>query len=102
MRLEHYSEKKLKEELLKIIGKHLNLSKYKVFVFGSRVTGKGDDRSDIDVGIEGPEPVSSAAKLEIAEEVENLPTLYKIEIVDFSQVPDKFKLVAKETIELLN
>jgi len=49
MRLEHYPIEKLKKEILEIIGKHLDLNKYKIFFFGSRVTGKGNDRSDIDI-----------------------------------------------------
>lgn len=31
MKLEHYSEEKLKEDILRILSKHLDLSKYKVF-----------------------------------------------------------------------
>ena len=54
MKLAHYPEKKLKKEILEIIGKHLDLRKYKVFFFGSRVKGDNFPRADIDIGIEGP------------------------------------------------
>ncbi len=91
MRLEHYPVEKLKKEILAILAKHLDLSRYRVFFFGSRVAGKGTERSDIDVGIEGPEPIPAAAMLDIQEEIENLPTLYKVEIVDFHRVPPKFR-----------
>jgi len=40
MKLEYYSAEKLKEEILKILGKYLDLSQYKVFFFGSRVKGE--------------------------------------------------------------
>lgn len=102
MRLEFYSEKKLKKEILDIVGRHLDLSDYKVFFFGSRVEGKGDERSDVDIGIEGKKPVPAGALLDIQEEVENLPTLYKIEIVDFAKVDEKFKEVALQHKEPLN
>lgn len=102
MRLEFYPVEKLKKEILEIIGRYLDLKVYRVFFFGSRVIGKGSERSDIDVGIEGPLPVPPKIMSEIEDEIENLPTLYKIEIVDFSQVPEKFKKVAKEKIEILN
>jgi len=36
MKLKFYSEKKLKKELLKIIGKYLDLKKYKIFFFDSK------------------------------------------------------------------
>ena len=101
MRLEHYPSEKLIKEIIKIVGKHLDISKYKVFLFGSRVTDKGDERSDIDIGIEGPEPVLPKTMLEIEEEIEKLPVLYKIEIVDFQRVPLKFREVARKNIEFL-
>jgi len=102
MRLEHYPQEKLKKEILDIIGKHLNLSEYRVFFFGSRVFGGGTDRSDIDVGIEGPEPASAKDWLEIEEEIENLPTLYKVEIVDFTKVAPIFKEVATQHLEYIS
>lgn len=102
MRLEHYSQEKLKKEILEIIGKHLNIKEYNIFFFGSRVSGKGDDRADIDVGIEGKESVPSTAFLDIQEEIENLPTLYIIDVVDFAQVDQKFKDVASQHVEALN
>ncbi|MEK7189472.1 MAG: nucleotidyltransferase domain-containing protein [Patescibacteria group bacterium] len=52
-RLEYYPVEKLKKELKDIAAKYLDLKKYHLFFFGSRVTGKGSERSDIDVGIEG-------------------------------------------------
>jgi predicted nucleotidyltransferase len=102
MRLEHYPQEKLKKMILESVGRHLDLKKYKVFFFGSRVEGKGTDRSDIDVGIEGPAPVPFEAWQAIQEEIEDLPTLYKIEIVDFGKVTSKFYEVAKQHIEVIN
>ena len=102
MRLEYYSQDELKKELLAIIARHLDLSKYRVFFFGSRVSGRGTDRSDIDVGIEGTEPIPAGAWLNILEEVEDIHTLYKIDLVDFSHVAQKFREVALQIIEPLN
>jgi len=101
MRIEHYPVQKLKTEILDIIGKRLDISKYKVFFFGSRVTGGGNERSDIDIGIEGSEPVPLKIMFEIEEEIEKLPVLYKIEIVDFRKTSPKFQDVAKKHIEFL-
>ena len=95
-------EKKLKKDILNIIGKYLDLKKYKVFFFGSRVTGKADERADIDIGIEGPRPIPLEIILAIKEEIDNLPTLYKIDIVDFKNVSRDFYKVAKQKIEVIN
>jgi len=102
VKLDRYSKEKLKKELLAIVGKHLNLKDHRVFFYGSRVSGKSNDRSDIDVGIEGPKPIPPKILLSIIEEVESIPPLYKIEVVDFSQVDQKFKEVALQNIELFN
>lgn len=102
MKLEHYSGEKLKKDVLDVIGRHIDLRKYRVFFFGSRVSGKADERSDIDLGIEGSEPIPSVAMLDIQEEIENLPILYKIEVVDFREVSKRFKDVAKQHREMLN
>ncbi len=99
MKIEFYSEKKLKKEILNIIGKYLDLNKYKVFFFGSRVRGDNFPRADIDIGIEGPKPIPAEVKLNIEEELEKLPTLYKFDLVDFSQVSRDFEKEAKKEIE---
>jgi len=102
MRLEHYPKEKLKKEILEIVGKYLDFHEYRVFFFGSRVAGKNDERSDIDVGIEGAKPIPAGTMLDIQEEIENLPTLYKIDVVDFYDVSEKFREVAKQHIEMFN
>ncbi len=102
MRLEHYNLEKLKKEILEIIGRNLDLSEYKLFFFGSRVLGKGNDRSDIDIGIEGPAVIPWQTMSAIKEAVFNLPTLYKIDIIDFKDVDEKFYQVATEKREFLN
>lgn len=101
MRLEHYPLEKLKKEILDIVGRHLDLAHYRVFFFGSRVSGAGTDRSDVDVGIEGPKPVPFAIMADIEEEIDRLPTLYKIDIVDFAHVSEIFKEVAIQHREFI-
>lgn len=101
-RLEHYPIEKLKAEVLRIVGKHLDLNTYRVFLFGSRVTGTGDEHSDIDIGIEGPAPVPWEIMGKIKEEIENMDILYSIDVVDFSTVGDDFKSVAKQSIEVIS
>ena len=101
MKLTYYPEKRLKKEIKEIIGKYLDLKKYKIFFFGSRVKGNNFPRADIDIGIEGPKPVPLEIMAEIEEEISNLPTLYHIDIVDFRSVSDNFYEVAKQNIEMI-
>ena len=99
MRLEHYSLEKLKAEITNLVGRHLDLNTHQLFFFGSRVLGKGDERSDIDVGVKGPAPVSLSVLAEIEEELADLPILYKIDFVDFNQVSGDFRQVVGKNIE---
>lgn len=101
MRLEFYSVPKLKKEITEIVGKHLNLFEYKIFFFGSRISDKGDEHSDIDIGIEGSNKIPYEIMAKIKEEVEDLPTLYKIEIVDFKNVSSDFRKVVSNHQEYL-
>ena len=95
-------QKDLERKLVEIVGKYLDLTKYKVFFFGSRVTGKGSEHSDIDIGIEGPEPVSWQVMSEIENEIDNLDLLYSVDFVDFSAVSDSFKEVAMQGVEYIH
>jgi predicted nucleotidyltransferase len=83
-----------------VIRRHVPDPAYRVFLFGSRATGSAGERSDIDIGIEGPAAVSRAALAAIHDELEEAPTLYTIEVVDFKRVPEKFRRVADRQIPL--
>lgn len=71
---------------------------YRVFLYGSWASGKARDRSDIDIGIEGPASVEPSAMLKIREACESLPTLYTVEVVDLARVAPAFRQVAKSSI----
>ncbi len=99
MRITHYSEEKLKKEIIRIVSQYLDLEKYKIFFFGSRVRKDNSSRSDIDVGIEGPNPIPIEIMAKIREEVSDLPILYRIDVVDFNNVSKNFYKIAKEHVE---
>lgn len=102
MQLQHYPVERLKNEILAIAGKHFDLKTHKLFFFGSRVTGRGSDRSDIDLGIEGLSEVPTKELLEFEEDLDNLPILYTVDTVDFNIVSQDFKEFAKRKIEVIN
>lgn len=52
-------------------------SAQKVILFGSRAKGTALERSDIDLAVSGVQDIS-----ELEEEIANLPTLYKIDLVN--------------------
>lgn len=102
METKFYPKEKLQQDILSIVGKYLNLGQHRIFFFGSRVSGKGNERSDIDIGIEGPEPIPVETTAKIREELTNLPTLYSIDVVDFRSAGEDFRKVAKKHIEIIS
>jgi predicted nucleotidyltransferase len=83
-----------------VIRRHVPDPVYCVFLFGSRAAGSATERSDIDIGIEGPAPVPRSALAAIEEELEEAPTLYTIDVVDFRRVPENFRRLAHHRLRL--
>jgi predicted nucleotidyltransferase len=67
---------------------------YRTVLFGSWASGKARERSDIDIGIQGPSSVDPAVMQRIREACDALPTLYTIELVDLARVPPEFRRTA--------
>jgi predicted nucleotidyltransferase len=74
--------------------------RYRVFLFGSHVTGRAGPRSDIDIAIEGPTALDARVMQQIREACERLPTLRTIDLVDLAQVnPELRRAAARWPIE---
>ncbi len=85
---------------LAVVRQHVPDPAYRVFLFGSRATGRARARSDVDIGIEGPAPLPYETLAAIRGELEEAHTLYSIDVVDFARVPAKFREVARERVPL--
>ena len=102
MKLQHENIKEVKRRITEIVSKYLAPNECKIFFFGSRVSGKSHKGSDIDVGIEWKNPIPVHIMAAMREEIDNLPYLYTIELVDFRRVSADFLEVAKKSIEPIN
>jgi len=79
----------------------INPNEYRVFIFGSRATGRAKKFSDYDIGIIGKKPVEWKA-LSLADEAfEESDLPFKVDLVDFSLVSDKFRKTALLKIKKL-
>src|SRR5215469_6006059 len=83
-----------------VIRRHVPDPAYRIFLFGSRAAGSATERSDIDIGIEGPAPVPRAALAAIHEALEEAPTLYTIDVLDFRRVSENFRRLAQQRVPL--
>jgi predicted nucleotidyltransferase len=81
---------------VEIVRRHLPDAAYKIFLFGSRARGTAHERSDIDIGIDGPRPVPYEILATIMDEVGESPTLYSVDVVDLKRAPARFRAVALE------
>lgn len=87
----------IKKYLLPIAHKHLDLSKYRLLVFGSRAAGTAQPTSDIDIGIQGPKPVPRHLLARLREDIKEAPILYKIDVVDLATTSESFRQLANQT-----
>lgn len=86
-----------------VILQHLDTSRFGVFLFGSQASGKARRRSDIDIGIIGPEPVSPSLLSQLQDIFEESDLLYTVDLVDFFQIRDPdFKRIASESVQWWN
>ncbi len=79
---------------IEIVRRHLPDPAYRIFLFGSRARGTAHERSDIDIGIEGPGPAPYETLASILADIEESPTLYTVDEVDFRRVPEEFRELA--------
>jgi predicted nucleotidyltransferase len=77
-----------------IVKRTTNDPAYRVVLFGSWASGTPRTRSDIDIGIEGPQRLDPVALQAIRAACDVLPTLYTIDLVDLSVLPPAIRETA--------
>jgi predicted nucleotidyltransferase len=77
--------------IVQVIRRYLPAESHRILLFGSWATLEAAPTSDIDIAIEGVTAVDSTVMWEIHEEIDKLPTLRKIQIIDIQQVHDRFR-----------
>ena len=78
-----------------------DLEKHRVLLFGSRARGNAKQRSDFDLAVDGDEPLPLKSFFEIAEDLENLPTLYSFDWVDLTKVNNRFREEALKSARVI-
>lgn len=80
---------------------HLPSPEYRVFLFGSRASGRARERSDWDIGILGPDDVPGFLLARIHSDLDELPTLHRFDVVDLHSTSEAFRREAlKEVLPL--
>lgn len=77
-----------------VILKHV--SPQRIFLFGSRVTGEARPESDYDFAFDAPD-ASYEALDAIREDIEKLPTLYRIDVANLARADSRFANRVRDT-----
>jgi hypothetical protein len=91
----------LRAAIRAVVERHLDASRYELFLFGSEGAGTATRGSDIDIGILGAEPVPGRAMERIRQELDGLRTLRRFDVVDFCNVDESFRRSALKHAERL-
>ena len=75
---------------------------HRVFLFGSRATGDARLHSDFDIGVMDDVPLSLKDFYAIEDLLDDLPTLYKIDWVDFNRASPRFSERATPQVEVIH
>lgn len=89
------------EGIIHAVRRYMPFPRYRIFLFGSRVSGGATERSDYDVGVEAGQRIPMTVMAEIEGELEAIPILQGIDLVDFSLMEDDFSRRAKAEIEII-
>ena len=90
----------IKEMIKQVIASHLS-GNYNAFIFGSQAGLPELKRADIDIGINAGRPLTCLEESLIWNALEDMPTLYKFDLVDFNKAEEKFKKIALQNIEMI-
>ncbi len=89
-------------EVRKILFQFLDPEKDKAFIFGSWAIGNARPFSDIDIGIQSNRRIPSGMLSDLEEAFEESNVPYTVEVVDFSTVSEKFKMVSLQKVIYLH
>ncbi len=81
----------IEKQCKSVIRKHLPEERWKILLFGSQASGKASETSDIDIAIDGGEPVPWAVLATNKDEIKNIQTLRSIDIIDLHAGSEGFR-----------
>lgn len=94
-------ESKYLEHVKNIINSILQDTNLKIYVFGSRVTGKAKQYSDLDIALKANSEIDSDKITKIKFELEETTIPYKIDVIDLNVISDTFKkCIEKDLVEI--
>ncbi len=81
----------LLEKVIRIVCGHLNEEGLQVYLFGSWAEGRALAESDLDIALDAGKPIGSTTLLRIIDDLDEMPTLRKVDIVDLQSLDQEFR-----------
>ena len=81
----------IKQRSVEVIKKHLPQSGWRLCLFGSQASGTATPTSDVDIAIIGDRPVPWKIMVAIREDIDVIPTLRSIDVVDVCSADEGFR-----------
>lgn len=91
----------LRRAVREVVGRHLDLDRYQLSIFGSEAQGTARPGSDVDIGLLGPDPVPPHVVQRIRDDLEALRTLRLFDVVDLRRADARFRHEVSRTAEHL-
>lgn len=81
----------LLEEVVRVVCDHINEEGLQVYLFGSWAQGRALAESDLDIALDTGEPIDSTILLRIADDLDEMLTLRRVDIVDLQASDQAFR-----------
>jgi predicted nucleotidyltransferase len=81
----------LREQVVRIIVRHLAPQHFRLYLFGSRARGTATARSDYDFALEAGQSLDLATLARLRADLDDLPILQRVELVDLNEASDDFR-----------
>ena len=79
------------DEAVRVICDHVHEERLRLFLFGSWAQGRALSVSDLDIALDTGKPIEPGILQKIAEALDELPTLRKVDVVDLQAVGQEFR-----------
>jgi predicted nucleotidyltransferase len=89
------TEKSMLDAIVAAARRQIKALHFRVILFGSRAEGKAREGSDYDIAIEAPGGVPFGALSKMEGDLEALPTLAKVDLVDLATADQGISTMAK-------
>lgn len=81
----------LVDKVVGVVSGHVHEERLRVYLFGSWSQGRALPESDLDIALDAGTPIAPSVLQKIADTLDELPTLRKVDIVDLQAVASDFR-----------